>query len=38
MAEDIGDTIGANDPGLANRAYRLAGDIAAYIVEHPWRS
>lgn len=29
MAEDIGDTIGSNDPGLANRAYDLASRIKA---------
>lgn len=37
MAEDIGDTIGANDPGLANTAYRLSSDIKALMREHPWR-
>ena len=31
MAEDIGDTIGSNDPGLANRAYDLAGRINALV-------
>ena len=31
MAEDIGDTIGSNDPGLANRAYDLASRISAVV-------
>jgi hypothetical protein len=35
-AEDIGDGIGGTDPGLANAAYRLASQIRASMVEHPW--
>ena len=38
MAEDIGDRIGSNDPGIANRAYALAGLIKEAIPAHPWRS
>lgn len=33
MAEDIGDGIGSNDPGLANRAYALSGAINEAIRE-----
>lgn len=36
-AEDIGDQIGGNDPGLANRAYALSGAIRDAIPDHPWR-
>lgn len=31
QAESIGDRIGSNDTGLANRAYALSGDIRAAI-------
>lgn len=37
MAEDIGDTIGGNDPGLANQAYSLASRIQEAMKEHPWQ-
>lgn len=37
MAEDIGDTIGGNDTGIANQAYSLAGQIRALIAEHQGR-
>lgn len=37
MAEDIGDTIGSNDTGIANTAYALSARIKAAMVEHPWR-
>ena len=37
MANDIGDTIGGNDPGLANAAYQLEARIVAAIPEHPYR-
>lgn len=36
-AESIGDSLGGNDPGLANRAYFLAGAIREAIPDHPWR-
>jgi hypothetical protein len=32
-AESIGDSIGANDPGLANMAYRLSGELRAKAIE-----
>lgn len=35
-AESIGDSIGANEPGIANRAYALAGAIREAIPDHPW--
>jgi hypothetical protein len=38
QAENIGDTIGANDTAVANMAYGLAGRIRRLIEEHPWRS
>lgn len=37
QAENIGDTIGGNDPGLANRAYDLSVRIRAAMVDHPFR-
>lgn len=37
MAEDIGDTIGANDTGIANTAYSLSARIKEAISEHPWQ-
>lgn len=37
MAEDIGDTIGANDPGIANHAYSLAAQIKKLMWDQPWR-
>lgn len=37
MAEDIGDRIGSNDCGLANRAYALSGAIKDAIPAHPYR-
>lgn len=37
MAEEIGDTIGANDTGLSNTAYSLAARIRLLIIDHPWR-
>jgi hypothetical protein len=37
QAENIGDTIGSNDPGVANRAYFLAGEIRRLMDERPWR-
>lgn len=37
MAEDIGDTIGANEAGLANRAYALAGAIKDAMPDHPFQ-
>jgi hypothetical protein len=27
QVEDVGDRIGSNDPGFANRAYGLSGDL-----------
>jgi hypothetical protein len=36
MAEDIGDRIGSNDTGLANRAYALSGAIKDAIPNHPY--
>lgn len=36
MAEDIGDTIGANDAAVANTAYGLASRIKQLIEERPW--
>jgi hypothetical protein len=36
MAEDIGDRIGGNDPGLANRAYQLSGLIKDRMPDHPY--
>jgi hypothetical protein len=38
MANDIGDTIGGNDPGVANQAYALVGEIRRLMIEHPWTS
>jgi hypothetical protein len=35
QAESIGDSIG--EPGLANRAWDLAGRIKAGMNDHPWR-
>jgi hypothetical protein len=29
QVEDVGDRIGSNDPGFANRAYALSGDLRA---------
>jgi len=37
MAEDIGDSIGGTDPGLANRAYALSGLIRERMADHPFR-
>lgn len=37
MANDIGDSIGSNDPGLANRAYQLGALITAGMADHPYR-
>jgi hypothetical protein len=37
MAEDIGDSIGGSDPGVANQAYALSGEIKRLIAERPWR-
>lgn len=36
-AADIGDTIGSNDPGIANKAYALAAQIRGLMIEHPYR-
>lgn len=33
-AEDIGDTIGSNDPGLANQAYALGAAIRKAMPDH----
>lgn len=38
MAESIGDTIGSNEPGIANRAYFLAGAIREAMPDHPYRT
>jgi hypothetical protein len=38
MAESIGDTIGGNDTGIANRAYSLAGAIRDAMPDHPYRT
>lgn len=35
-AEDIGDTIGSNEPGIANRAYQLGALIREAIPAHPY--
>lgn len=37
MAEEIGDTIGSNDTGIANQAYSLVGQIKEAMKEQPWR-
>lgn len=37
MAEEIGDSIGGNDPGVANRGYQLGGEIRRLMAERPWR-
>ena len=37
MADEIGDVIGSNDPGVANLAYQLAGELKRLREEHPWR-
>lgn len=37
MAEDIGDTIGSNDTGVANTAYGLSGRIKELIEQRPYR-
>lgn len=36
-ADSIGDTIGSNDVGIANRAYSLGGAIRQAIPNHPYR-
>jgi hypothetical protein len=36
MAADIGDSVGGSDPGLANRAYALAGAIKEAMPDHPY--
>jgi hypothetical protein len=36
-AEDIGDSIGSNDPSIANWAYGLGGAIRAAMPDHPYR-
>lgn len=36
QAEHIGDTIGSNDPAIANAAYSLSGRIRAAMEQHPY--
>jgi hypothetical protein len=38
QAENIGDTIGGNDPGLANQAYALSARIKSLIEERPYHA